>query len=215
MVKIETFSSGGGCYHAQLRIGDVIWVVTNDGYDCLTCYDIEGKDETYWFVDNMIYSKNISVEDFTLEETAIYTELYGKLKADYPNVNYCAFSEEKTPRFNDIKISGRYYSDEEKALYVVEPTEELVETINSMRKEKGFTDLVTDNTSKELHYNFSLYSDLNSCEAGLCGYCVGGQGDDGEPYDIELSDEERENITWKLVEYMQMLTNRAQKERKI
>ncbi len=116
-------------------------------------------------------------------------------------------------RFKDVKICGLYYSDDTKALYVVDATKEMIDAVNEIRKGKGFTDLVSENEKPGLHYNFTLFEDLEVCEVGLCGYVVNSENDDGEPYDIQLTDKEKENLAWKLIEYMQMIINRQSERR--
>lgn len=88
MIEIKTFSSGGGCYHAQLRVGNIIWNVCNDSFNLLNCYDISNRDEFDWYDENMIFSKNIYKDNFSTEEKEIIRTLVNELRKDFPNIPY-------------------------------------------------------------------------------------------------------------------------------
>ena len=77
--NLKAFSSGGGCYHAMCKWCGAYYVVSNDGFDCLSWY----ADEE---MNTMIDSQN-EVELYG-NAVFIYQILLNYLKLQYPSIPF-------------------------------------------------------------------------------------------------------------------------------
>lgn len=77
--RLHAFSSGGGCYHAMTKFCGAYYVVTNDGFNCLSWY---ADSEMEQFIDSQ------NVNDLKGNLKNIYGMLLNYLKLQYPSITY-------------------------------------------------------------------------------------------------------------------------------
>lgn len=92
-----------------------------------------------------------------------------------------------------------FTSNEHKGNIVLESTDELVNITNQIRKEQGNTDLVGNEYDNEVYYNFYLMFDTDKKIISIQAVCNYGEKDDEVYYELPMTEEERKNVTWKLV----------------
>lgn len=102
-------------------------------------------------------------------------------------------------RFQDIRLTGLEMSDETSGSYLVPATDELIDIVNKIRKEKGYTDLVEVTNDNDVYYCFYLCFNGTEKEFSLNAEVAHGEHDDFTWYEIELSQKEKKMLTWKLI----------------
>lgn len=104
-------------------------------------------------------------------------------------------------RFEDIKLDslemdcGKYDGN-----YCVPATNELIEITNRIRAGRGNTDLVGVNYDNDVYYTYYLLFNVDEKEITLQVEVAHGEKDDFVWYTIDLSQEEREMLIWKVIE---------------
>ena len=94
--------------------------------------------------------------------------------------------------------------------FVVSWNYELVKELNKIRKAKGMKDL---STSKDngVSYMFYVIEDCETTTLHLIGKVLGSKEDRDCDYEIELTEEEHEILTWKAIEELQKAYARVRK----
>lgn len=75
ILSINTFSSGGGFYHATTNYCGVQYTVSNDDLTLLTVYALDEDSECEWNDANMLYSYSIIDDALSIEAKHIYAAL--------------------------------------------------------------------------------------------------------------------------------------------
>ncbi len=92
-----------------------------------------------------------------------------------------------------------FTSNEHEGNIVLSPTDELVDLTNNIRKEQGNTDLVGIEYDNEVYYNFYLMFDTEKKSISIQAVCNYGEKDDEVYYELPMTEEEKENVKWKLI----------------
>ena len=99
-------------------------------------------------------------------------------------------------RFNDTKISNFEWVEDQILSFDLQPTNELLRIADGIRKEKGYTDMVTDDDT-DVWYNYYLDVDVVKETVTMWFSCNNGEKDDYANYTIDLSEEEIKMFIWK------------------
>ena len=92
-----------------------------------------------------------------------------------------------------------FTSDEHEGDIVLIATDELIDLTNKIRKEQGNTDLVGIEYDNEVYYNFYLMFDTEKKSISIRAVCNYGEKDDEVYYELPMTDEEKENLKWILI----------------
>lgn len=92
-----------------------------------------------------------------------------------------------------------FTSGEHEGNIVLVTTDELVDITNEIRKKYGYTDLVGIEYENEVYYNFYLMFDAEKKTISIQAVCNYGEKDDEVYYELPMTEEERKNVIWKLV----------------
>lgn len=92
-----------------------------------------------------------------------------------------------------------FNNDEHEGNIILVATDELIYLTNEIRKEQGCTDLVGIEYNNEVYYNFYLMFDTEKKSISIQAVCNYGEKDDEVYYELPMTDEEKENIKWKLI----------------
>lgn len=79
-------------------------------------------------------------------------------------------------------------------------TDELIEITNEIRKEKGYTDLVTADCDNDVYYSFYLVFNIIKREVKICASCNHGGKDDYAWYTLPMTTDEERDIMFTLIE---------------
>ena len=90
---IETFASGGGCYHAMMKHEGLYYTVNSECFDELVIYrDNEFQD----------FIKSYTYDDLGKTDRKIYNKMAKQLFNDFPNATYLIDSELFIKDFVDL-----------------------------------------------------------------------------------------------------------------
>lgn len=92
-----------------------------------------------------------------------------------------------------------FTNNEHEGNIVLVATDELVNITNEIRKNRGYTDLVGIEYENDVYYNFYLMFDTDKKIISIQAVCNYGEKDDEVYYELPMTEEERKNVTWKLV----------------
>lgn len=92
-----------------------------------------------------------------------------------------------------------FTSDEHEGDIVLVETDELINLTNEIRKKQGNTDLVGIEYDNEVYYNFYLMFDTEKKSISIQAVCNYGEKDDEVYYELPMTDEEKENLKWRLI----------------
>ena len=92
-----------------------------------------------------------------------------------------------------------FTSDEHEGNIVLVATDELIDITNEIRKKHGYTDLVGIEYENEVYYNFYLMFDTEKKTISIQAVCNYGEKDDEVYYELPMTEEEKINVIWKLV----------------
>ncbi len=79
-------------------------------------------------------------------------------------------------------------------------TDELIETANNIRREKGYSDLVSAENDNDVYYNFYLQFTPDSKQLELIATCNNGEKDDWVAYSLPVTPKEKERLLFKIIE---------------
>ncbi len=85
-------------------------------------------------------------------------------------------------------------------VFVVSPTDELIDVTNEIRTGKGYTDMAGKDNSG-VYYTFYLYFNADKKEIKLQAECNYGERDDEVRYDLQISAEEKESFMFLIIKY--------------
>lgn len=85
-------------------------------------------------------------------------------------------------------------------VFVISPTDELIDATNKIRKGKGYTDMASKDNSG-VYYTFYLYFNADKKEIKLQAECNYGEKDDEAQYDLPISAEEKESLMFLVIKY--------------
>lgn len=105
----------------------------------------------------------------------------------------------KNMRYTDIELNEFMLDEDNSGSFIIPDTDELVEMLDNIRKEKGYTDMV-NNLENEVWYNFYLFFDISKKELSLAGTCNNSEHDDWEEYQLPISKDEKTMLLWKILE---------------
>lgn len=91
------------------------------------------------------------------------------------------------------------HGDEHEGDIVLIATDELIDLTNKIRKEQGNTDLVGIEYDNEVYYNFYLMFNTEKKSISIRAVCNYGEKDDEVYYELLMTDEEKENLKWRLI----------------
>ena len=83
--------------------------------------------------------------------------------------------------------------------FIVPATEDLIDALDAIRKDKGFTDLV-GNCDNDVYYNFYLRFNPATKEIELSGTANEADEDDWQNYIIDISPEEKEQLMFYIID---------------
>ena len=92
-----------------------------------------------------------------------------------------------------------FTNNEHEGNIVLAATDELIHLTNEIRKEQGNTDLVGAEYDNEVYYNFYLMFNTKKKTIGIQAVCNYGKKDDEAYYELPMTEEEKINVIWKLV----------------
>ena len=92
-----------------------------------------------------------------------------------------------------------FTNNEHEGNIVLAATDELIHLTNEIRKEQGNTDLVGAEYDNEVYYNFYLMFNTKKKTIGIQAVCNYGKKDDEVYYELPMTEEEKINVIWKLV----------------
>ena len=92
-----------------------------------------------------------------------------------------------------------FTSDEHEGNIVLVANDELIDITNEIRKKHGYTDLVGIEYENEVYYNFYLMFDTEKKTISIQAVCNYGKKDDEVYYELPMTEEEKINVIWKLV----------------
>lgn len=81
-------------------------------------------------------------------------------------------------------------------------TSELIDITNEIRKQQGNTDLVTVDADNEVYYDFYLMFDTRKKKISIQAVCNFGEKDDEAYYELPMTEEEKVNVMFQLVEIL-------------
>lgn len=81
-------------------------------------------------------------------------------------------------------------------------TDELIETLNNIRKRNGYEDLVSVDLDNDTYYNFYLVCNLDNNKIELLGVPNNSVDDDWTNYGIGLFPEEEKMFMWKVIKML-------------
>lgn len=103
-----------------------------------------------------------------------------------------------------MRYENLRFEDVELNLYSVDlqiaATEELIDLTNDIRRSKGCTDLVEVDADNEVYYNFYLVCYPEKHGVKILSICNHGELDDHKMYVLPMTDEERESVTFQLIQ---------------
>lgn len=100
--------------------------------------------------------------------------------------------------YQDLVLMNYEWMDDSVIDYEVQPTDNLLQVADNIRKINGNTDFVSD-ILNEVYYNF--YLDLDTVKESVKMYfvCNNGEKDDYETYEIIMSEEMTKAMLWKAI----------------
>lgn len=104
-------------------------------------------------------------------------------------------------RFQDVELIDINLNEDTVDFQLVD-TNELVETLNVIRKRNGYEDLVSANLDNDTYYIFYLICDLDNNKIGLFGVSNNSANDDWVNYEIALFPEEEKMLMWKAIKML-------------
>lgn len=110
-------------------------------------------------------------------------------------------------RFVDIKLESFDYLGDYDYQFNIPSTDELVETLNNIRKRNGNTDLITvesitDDPENEVTYDFFLNFNTEKQEIKIWAICYNTEKDDDFWYCIPLFPNEETMLLFKVIEQL-------------
>lgn len=112
-------------------------------------------------------------------------------------------------RIEDFKLE---FCNDEKIMmdFTIEPTKELIKTLNDIRYKEGFRQLVQD-CDDDIRYEFYVQQNAENTTLKLFGKAIDSV-DNGEYYIIDLTENEHEELIWKVIEKYKEFYNKKQIE---
>nr|DAD82987.1 MAG TPA: hypothetical protein [Siphoviridae sp. ctXZx16] len=107
--------------------------------------------------------------------------------------------ENITTHFNDINCLDFTSNNGSEGNFIINTNDELIDIVNAIRKEQGNIDLVDVNDNNEVYYNFYLLFDIEKKTVSIQAVCNHGEKDDEVWYELPMTEEEKTNVMWKLV----------------
>lgn len=75
--QTEVYSTGGGFYTAEYRVGDLVYIIENEYTHCLSLFDGSKDEDELFMPENMIYS--IDDTELNYYQTQIYVAMLEKM----------------------------------------------------------------------------------------------------------------------------------------
>ena len=104
-------------------------------------------------------------------------------------------------RFQDVELIDINLNENTVDFQLVD-TNELVETLNVIRKRNGYEDLVSANLDNNTYYTFYFVCNLNNNKIELLGVSNNSANDDWVNYEIALFPEEEKMLMWKAIKML-------------
>ena len=101
-------------------------------------------------------------------------------------------------RFTNLRFEDTFIN-EDSVDFQIEATNELITTVNDIRKALGNTDLVEVDADNEVYYNFYLVCNPNTRYVSITAICHHGELDDYAEYVLPLTGAEAMDLTFQAI----------------